>query len=215
MGVALENARLFDETQHLLKETEQRNAELAVINSIQQGIAGSLSFQAIVELVGDKLREVLGIDTIGIRWYDHATRTAHFLYEIEHGTRVTMPVTASGALRSPRTEAYRPQHGGRVGREGGGHRMLADLHGEIVANDRAAASSSKAEREVCVRPARSGSADDRRQHGRRARTRLFDETQRPLKETEQQRRARDHPQHPAGDTSTPDSGPLSIWSATS
>ena len=41
IGVALENARLFDETQRLLKETEQRNAELAVINSIQQGMAGS------------------------------------------------------------------------------------------------------------------------------------------------------------------------------
>ena len=37
MGVALENARLFDETQRLLKETEQRAAELGVINSIQQG----------------------------------------------------------------------------------------------------------------------------------------------------------------------------------
>ena len=40
-----------------------------MINSIQQGIAGSLLFQAIVELVGDTLREVLHIDTIGIRWY--------------------------------------------------------------------------------------------------------------------------------------------------
>ena len=29
MSVALENARLFDETQRLLKETEERNAELA------------------------------------------------------------------------------------------------------------------------------------------------------------------------------------------
>ena len=38
VGVALENARLFDETQRLLKETEQRNAELAVINSIHQGM---------------------------------------------------------------------------------------------------------------------------------------------------------------------------------
>src|SRR6185369_3731627 len=35
LGVALQSARLFDETQRLLKETEQRNAELAVINSIQ------------------------------------------------------------------------------------------------------------------------------------------------------------------------------------
>src|SRR5262249_36081807 len=42
MGVALESARLFDETQRLLKETEQRNAELAVINSIQQGMASKL-----------------------------------------------------------------------------------------------------------------------------------------------------------------------------
>ena len=58
MGVALENARLFDETQRLLKETEQRAAELAVINSIQQGMAAELDFQAIVDLVGDKLREV-------------------------------------------------------------------------------------------------------------------------------------------------------------
>ena len=35
MSVALENARLFDETQRLLKETEQRAAELAIINSVQ------------------------------------------------------------------------------------------------------------------------------------------------------------------------------------
>jgi len=34
MSVALENARLFDETNRLLKETEQRTAELAVINSV-------------------------------------------------------------------------------------------------------------------------------------------------------------------------------------
>ena len=38
MSVALENARLFDETTRLLKETEQRTAELAVINSVQEGL---------------------------------------------------------------------------------------------------------------------------------------------------------------------------------
>ena len=35
MSVALENARLFDETQRLFKESEQRAAELAIINSVQ------------------------------------------------------------------------------------------------------------------------------------------------------------------------------------
>ncbi|HWC47028.1 MAG TPA: GAF domain-containing protein, partial [Casimicrobiaceae bacterium] len=90
MGVALQSARLFDETQRLLKETEQRNAELAVINSIQQGIAGSLDFQGIVNLVGDKLREVLKSDDIGIRWFDHDAREVHHLYEIEHGVRLSV-----------------------------------------------------------------------------------------------------------------------------
>ncbi len=39
LGTALENARLFDETQRLFKADQQRAAELAVINSIQQGMA--------------------------------------------------------------------------------------------------------------------------------------------------------------------------------
>ena len=51
--------------------TEQRNAELAVINSIQQGLAAELrEFQAIVELVGDKLREILKPDILESVWYD-------------------------------------------------------------------------------------------------------------------------------------------------
>ena len=55
MGAALENARLFDETQRLFKESEQRAAELAIINSVQQGLAAELDFQAIIDLVGDKI----------------------------------------------------------------------------------------------------------------------------------------------------------------
>jgi len=91
LGVALENARLFDETQRLLKETEQRNAELAVINSIQQGMAGSLDFQAIVELVGHKLREVLHTENLGIVWYDAASNLLHNLYVVEHNQRLHLP----------------------------------------------------------------------------------------------------------------------------
>ena len=46
MSVALENARLFDETQRLFKESEQRAAELAIINSVQQALAGELTSKA-------------------------------------------------------------------------------------------------------------------------------------------------------------------------
>jgi len=89
--VALENARLFDETQRLLKETEQRAAELAVINSIQEGMAAELDFQAIIDLVGDKLREVFKTGDIGIRWYDTTANLIHYMYEYEHGIRLSAP----------------------------------------------------------------------------------------------------------------------------
>ena len=39
MSVALENARLFDETQRLYKAEQERVAELKIINSIQLGLA--------------------------------------------------------------------------------------------------------------------------------------------------------------------------------
>ena len=91
MSVALENARLFDETQRLLKETEQRNAELAIINSVQQGLATELDFQAIVDLVGDKLSEVFNTRDLGISWYDEKNNLLHHLYAYEHGQRLTIP----------------------------------------------------------------------------------------------------------------------------
>ena len=57
MSVALENARLFDETNRLLKETEQRTTELAVINSVQEGLVAQMDMQSIYDLVGEKIRK--------------------------------------------------------------------------------------------------------------------------------------------------------------
>ena len=88
MSVALQNARLFDETQRLLRETERRSSELAVINSIQQGISRELEFQAIVDLVGDKLREVFRTGDLAIHWRDERTDLVHSLYTYEHGVRL-------------------------------------------------------------------------------------------------------------------------------
>ena len=105
MSVALENARLFDETQRLLKETEQRNAELAVINSIQQGMAAELDFQGIVDLVGDKLREVLRTGDIGIRWHDPQDQAGPLpRTTYEHGRayrRRAAPARATGGSQAP------------------------------------------------------------------------------------------------------------------
>ena len=75
MSVALESARLFDETNRLLKETEQRNAELAVINSVQEGLVREMDIQGIYDLVGEKMREIFDAQVIDIVTYDRKTNT--------------------------------------------------------------------------------------------------------------------------------------------
>src|SRR5258706_14940663 len=55
MGVALENARLFEQTNVLLNETKERAAELSIINSVQEGLAARLDMGSMYELVGDKI----------------------------------------------------------------------------------------------------------------------------------------------------------------
>ncbi len=90
MGVALENARLFDETQRLLKETEQRAAELAIINSVQAALAAELNIQGIYDTVGDKIREIFHNTDMGIRIYDPATNLISYPYTYENGQRIFM-----------------------------------------------------------------------------------------------------------------------------
>lgn len=84
MSVALENARLFE-------AERQRSAELSIINSVQQGLAAQLDFQQVIDLVGDKLREVFNTQDIGIRLYDRQTEQIRFVYEFEHGQRLIIP----------------------------------------------------------------------------------------------------------------------------
>src|SRR5215213_496390 len=87
LSVALENARLFDETQRLLKEMEQRNVELAIINSVQQSLASKLDMQAVYDLVGDKICNLLNAQSVWIITFDPATRTRRVRYRFEDGQR--------------------------------------------------------------------------------------------------------------------------------
>ncbi|OYT92888.1 MAG: hypothetical protein CFE43_06330 [Burkholderiales bacterium PBB3] len=79
------------EARTALAQAEQRATELAIINGVQQGIAGSLDFQGIVDLVGDKLSELMGSSDVGIEWLDHDRRSVRFLYTREHGQRLHLP----------------------------------------------------------------------------------------------------------------------------
>jgi len=84
LSVALENARL-------VHETRQRNAELALINSVQAAIAGELDAQAIYDLVGDRLQEVFDAQVVDISIYDETSGLLHFTYVIERGVRLDSP----------------------------------------------------------------------------------------------------------------------------
>lgn len=102
MSVALENARLFDETQRLLKETEERNAELAIINSVQAALAAELNIQGIYDAVGDKIREIFNQRDVGIRIYDPKTNMIHFPYMYDGGERISLssqPLPETGFSR--------------------------------------------------------------------------------------------------------------------
>jgi GAF domain-containing protein len=110
MSVALENARLFDETQRLLAETEQRAAELQIINSVQEGLAQDLDTASIYELLGGKIREIFGQADLTIGVYDSETDLLSAPYLVENGRRVVFtPSKVDGRgsighlLHSPRT----------------------------------------------------------------------------------------------------------------
>lgn len=90
MSVAIENARLFNETTRLLAETEQRNAELAVINSVQEGLVREMDMEAIYTLVGDRICDVLNTSTMLIRTFDHEKELENWEYAIENGKRLYM-----------------------------------------------------------------------------------------------------------------------------
>ena len=87
MSVALESARRFDETNRLLKETEQRTAELAIINSVQEGLAKELKMKGIYDLVGEKIREIFDAQVIDIVTYDASKNLIEDQYAFEKGDR--------------------------------------------------------------------------------------------------------------------------------
>jgi PAS domain S-box-containing protein len=94
LSVALENARL-------VHETRQRNAELALINTVQEALAGELDLQAIYDVVGDKIQEIFDAQVVDIGMYDHAAGLTRYPYAIERGVR--FPDEPTPIMASPTT----------------------------------------------------------------------------------------------------------------
>ncbi len=93
VGTALSRARAIE-------ETRQRNAELALINSVQEAIAGELDQQAIYDVVGDRIQEIFDAQAVSIATLDEATGTVLTPYMIERGERLLeKPQPPSGFTR--------------------------------------------------------------------------------------------------------------------
>ena len=97
---ALSRARAIDETKRLLVETDQRAAELAIINSVQEGLASQLDMQQMYELVGDKIQEIFDAQVVDIALFDLASGIATYPYTIEKGVRFPdVPTPINGLTR--------------------------------------------------------------------------------------------------------------------
>jgi signal transduction histidine kinase len=108
-GIAIENARLFAETQHLLNETEQRANKLSMINSVQQGLASKLDEQSIYDMVGGKFHDIFDAQVVMISTYDPQSNTVEHRYAVESGERVYAPGThPPGGFRSQIIQTRQP-----------------------------------------------------------------------------------------------------------
>ena len=78
---------------------EQRAVELALINSVQEGLSSNYEMQAIYDLVGDKLRDTFNAQVVMISQYDPQTNKIFHHYAIESGQHLYLsdwlPIDAS------------------------------------------------------------------------------------------------------------------------
>lgn len=117
LAVAIQNARLFH-------ETERRVAELATINEVGRAISGVLDTEQLYQLLYNQLGKLLDTRNFHIALYDAVSETIHIDYEIQQGER-RPPVelklgqgltshlirTAQPLLLERGTEEFRQQQG--------------------------------------------------------------------------------------------------------
>lgn len=92
MSVALENARLFN-------EAEQRNAELSVINGVQQGLVAEMDMQGIYRLVGEKIRSLFNAQVVAIATFNFEKKIEEFNYVFEDGEEFELKPRPIDSLR--------------------------------------------------------------------------------------------------------------------
>src|SRR3972149_4286803 len=92
----------------LNQELLQRETELAIINSVQEGLASKLDMQAIYELVGEKIRETFNAQVVSIATYDCTSQLLLGRYYFENGRVLPGLTSTSFGFRKQVVENCRP-----------------------------------------------------------------------------------------------------------
>jgi signal transduction histidine kinase/CheY-like chemotaxis protein len=103
MSVALENARLFDETTRLLDDAKQRATELSTVNSISRALASQLDPDELIQLVGDQLKDLFKANIVYLALLNKKTNVISFPYQygddmepLEYGEGLTSKIISTG-----------------------------------------------------------------------------------------------------------------------
>jgi two-component sensor histidine kinase/putative methionine-R-sulfoxide reductase with GAF domain len=83
LGLALDNARLFTESQ-------RRVTELDSLNKISQAVATELELDALLTLIGDQLRVIFGVQDVYIALYDREAQMITLPYFVNDNERVSV-----------------------------------------------------------------------------------------------------------------------------
>ena len=100
-GVAVQNARLY-------AETETRLAELETINHISRAISATIDVRQLYELVGQQVTAIMGVDNIFLMLYDELSNLISFPLMIEHGQPLEVPPRPPGGLSQHVIQTRKP-----------------------------------------------------------------------------------------------------------
>jgi GAF domain-containing protein len=89
LAIALENARLFS-------ETEKHAEELAVINQIAQAVSGKTEQDELLQTVFEQVQRIMSVDAFSATAYDARTGLIHYLMVMDEGRRFEEAPTPLG-----------------------------------------------------------------------------------------------------------------------
>lgn len=93
---------------------KRRSAELALINSVQEGLSCECDMQTIYDMVGDRLRDTFNAQVVMISQYDPQTERIYHHYAIERGVHLQIqgwqPIDSSRAAIVRTRKPYMLNH---------------------------------------------------------------------------------------------------------